>query len=81
MKILLDVMFSFKEPDVPGHDNKPYEKKNMMEVIDRDFFGFLKRFVKDKKIKVVVSCDHSTPCANKGHSSDPVPVFALWRGC
>ncbi len=65
----------FKETDVPGHDNKPLEKKNMIEIIDKKFFGFLREFVKKKDIKVVVTCDHSTPCRLKAHSSHPVPVL------
>jgi len=63
-----------KETDLPGHDNKPYEKKNMLEVMDKKLFSFLKKFAQDNKIKVVVTCDHSTPCKLKMHSAHPVPV-------
>ena len=24
---------------------------------------------------IVISADHSTPCINKGHSDDPVPIL------
>src|SRR3989344_4044518 len=65
----------FKETDVPGHDNKQFEKKRMIEIIDRKFFGFLKKFVEGKDIIVVVTCDHSTPCRLKSHSAHPVPVL------
>jgi len=27
------------------------------------------------KVYVVVSADHSTPCINKGHGADPVPIL------
>lgn len=64
-----------KETDIPGHDNKPYEKKNMIEIIDKKFFGFLRKFVQGKDINVVVTCDHSTPCKIKMHSHHPVPVL------
>ena len=67
----------FKETDVPGHDNKPYEKKNMLEIIDKKFFGFLRKFIQDKDIRVVVTCDHSTPCKLKMHSYHPVPVLVF----
>ena len=67
----------FKETDLPGHDNKPYEKKNMLEIIDKKFFSFLKKFVEGKNIKVVVTCDHSTPCKLKMHSHHPVPVMVF----
>jgi len=64
-----------KETDIPGHDNKPHEKKNMLEIIDKKFFSFLKKFIQNKDIKVVVTCDHSTPCRLKMHSANPVPVL------
>jgi len=65
----------FKECDLPGHDNKPYEKKNMLEIIDEDFFKGIKKFLDDNGIMLVVTCDHATPCRLRGHSSDPVPVL------
>lgn len=74
-KNYLGCYIQFKETDIPGHDNKPYEKKNMLEMIDKRFFGFLRKFIKRKDIKVVVTCDHSTPCKLKRHSTDPVPVL------
>jgi len=64
-----------KETDLPGHDNKPAEKKEMLEYIDKTFFSFLRRFCPPNKIKVVITADHSTPCKLKGHSADPVPVL------
>ncbi len=64
-----------KEVDLPGHDNKPLEKKAMLEYIDKTVFAFLKGFVEKNKIKVVVTADHSTPCKLKNHSDDPVPVL------
>ncbi|MBS3081084.1 2,3-bisphosphoglycerate-independent phosphoglycerate mutase [Candidatus Pacearchaeota archaeon] len=70
----------FKETDDPGHDNKPYDKKKMIEIIDKNFFGFLKSFSRKHPIKIVVTCDHATPCKNKGHSADPVPVLVYGEG-
>jgi len=64
-----------KETDLPGHDNKPIEKKLMLEYIDITFFKYLRSVVPQNKIKVVVTGDHSTPCKLKGHSADPVPVL------
>jgi 2,3-bisphosphoglycerate-independent phosphoglycerate mutase len=64
-----------KETDLPGHDNKPIEKKLMLEYIDKTFFKFLKKFAPPNKINVVVTADHSTPCKLKEHSADPVPVL------
>jgi len=65
----------FKETDVPGHDNKPFEKKNFIEMLDKTFFSFLRRYVEKNKIKLIVTADHSTPCKLKTHSADPVPVL------
>ncbi len=65
----------FKEVDLPGHDNKPLEKKIMLEYLDKTFFKFLRKFAPPNKIKVVVTADHSTPCKLKAHSADPVPVL------
>ncbi len=64
-----------KETDLPGHDNKPLEKKQMIEHLDRTLFNFLRKFAPSKNIKVVVTGDHSTPCKLKAHSADPVPVL------
>jgi 2,3-bisphosphoglycerate-independent phosphoglycerate mutase len=74
-KDFLGCYIHFKETDVPGHDNKPYEKKNMLEIIDKKFFSFLNKMVGKYGWRVVVTCDHSTPCKLKSHSSDPVPVL------
>ncbi|MEA3414091.1 MAG: alkaline phosphatase family protein [Nanoarchaeota archaeon] len=65
----------FKEIDLPGHDNKPIEKKMMIEYLDKTFIKYLAKTVPMKKIKVVVTGDHSTPCKLKTHSADPVPVL------
>ncbi len=70
----------FKETDVPGHDNKPHEKRKMLEIIDKKFFGFLRKFIVKNPMKVVVTCDHSTPCKLKAHSRDPVPVLVYGDG-
>ena len=64
-----------KETDLPGHDGKPFEKKEMLESIDKTLFKFLREFAPPNKIKVVVTADHATPCKLKKHSADPVPVL------
>ena len=64
-----------KETDIPGHDNKPLDKKEMLEYIDKTLFDFLRKFAPSNKIKVVITADHCTPCKNKSHSADPVPVL------
>lgn len=64
-----------KETDLPGHDGKPIEKKEMLEYIDKTLFNFLRKFAPPNNIKVVITADHSTPCKLKNHSADPVPVL------
>ena len=64
-----------KETDLPGHDNKPEEKKLMLEYIDITLFKYLRSIAPQYKIKIVVTGDHSTPCKLKAHSADPVPVL------
>ena len=64
-----------KETDVPGHDNKPFEKKNFIEMIDKKFMGFLKSYVEKNKIKLIVTGDHATVCRLKEHTADPLPVL------
>lgn len=65
----------FKETDIPGHDNKILEKKILLEMLDKVFFKFLKGYATEKKVKVIITADHSTPCKFKTHTSDPVPVL------
>jgi 2,3-bisphosphoglycerate-independent phosphoglycerate mutase len=73
------VYIHIKETDIPGHDGKPIEKREMLEYIDKTLFNFLRKFAPPNNIKVVVTADHSTPCKNKTHSADPVPVL-LYNG-
>lgn len=60
-----------KGPDEPGHDGNAALKKRILEEIDDGFFAG----IKDLKTDLCVTCDHSTPCQMKAHSSDPVPVM------
>lgn len=67
----------FKETDIPGHDGLPLEKKKMIEMIDRDFFSFVRKL---KNIILVVTADHATPCSLKAHSDDSVPLLIYGKG-
>ena len=64
-----------KGPDEFGHDGDAIGKMKNIEEIDKRFFGTLLDNIDTSKVTVVVSADHSTPCINKGHSDDPVPVL------
>lgn len=63
-----------KETDIPGHDNRPLDKKKMIELLDKEFFSFLH----EQQYELILTGDHSTPCEEKKHSHDPVPL--LWVG-
>ena len=65
----------FKETDIPGHDNKPHEKKAMIEMIDKRFFSFLVPFIQKNNAQLVVTADHTTACRLKAHSDKPVPAL------
>ena len=65
----------FKETDLPGHDNKPLEKKAMIELLDKYFFSYLVKLAKKQEVKILVTGDHATPCKLSSHSADPVPVL------
>lgn len=64
-----------KGPDEFGHDGDAVGKMKNIEEIDKRFFKTLLENIDSNKIAIVISADHSTPCINKGHSDDPVPVL------
>jgi 2,3-bisphosphoglycerate-independent phosphoglycerate mutase len=64
-----------KGPDEFGHDGDAIGKMKNIEEIDRRFFKTLVENIDSSKVAIVISADHSTPCINKGHSDDPVPVL------
>lgn len=64
-----------KGPDVFGHDGDAEGKRLNIEQIDRHYFGPLLPSLDPDLILVAVTADHSTPCAIKAHSADPVPLL------
>jgi len=64
-----------KGPDEFGHDGDAIGKMKNIEEIDQRFFKTLVENIDTRKVAIVISADHSTPCINKGHSDDPVPVL------
>lgn len=65
-----------KETDIPGHDGLPFEKKKMLELIDKEFFSKLRNF----KVQIAITCDHTTPCNRKRHTYHPVPLLIYGKG-
>src|SRR5207249_9118254 len=69
------VYVHLKGPDEPGHDGLYDLKKQRIEEIDGGFFAHLRMAAKLQRTVLCVTCDHSTPWRDKGHSDDPVPVL------
>jgi 2,3-bisphosphoglycerate-independent phosphoglycerate mutase len=64
------VLLNIKGADEAGHDGRALEKRSFIEQIDAKLTPFC-----DLKDCLLVICgDHSTPCAIRDHSADPVPV-------
>jgi len=64
-----------KGPDEPGHDGDYRRKVEIIEQIDKFFFGDLLSKIDLEENLICVTADHSTPCTLKAHSDDPVPLL------
>jgi len=69
------VYVHLKGPDEPGHDGLFELKKRRIEEIDEGFFHVLTERDVLGGMVVCVTCDHSTPWKDRGHSDDPVPIL------
>ncbi len=69
------VYVHLKGPDEPGHDGDPERKRDIVEAIDRSFFGPFLEGLDLGACRVAVAADHATPCVVHGHSDDPVPLL------
>jgi 2,3-bisphosphoglycerate-independent phosphoglycerate mutase len=69
-----------KGPDEPGHDGRAEAKREVIELIDRAFFGTLLGLVPLDDVVIAVTADHATPCTLGRHSDDPVPFVAAGAG-
>jgi len=67
------VFLHIKGTDVAGHDGDWQKKMKFIERIDKAIAPLLKL----KDTIIVVTADHSTSCALKAHSADPVPIV-IW---
>lgn len=75
MKTQNAIYVHLKGPDEFGHDGDAIGKMKNIEEIDQRFFKTLVENIDSSKVAIMISADHSTPCINKGHSDDPVPVL------
>ena len=74
------VYVHLKGPDEPGHDGNAALKQEVVEAIDRSFFGPFLEGIDRTRVRLAVTADHATPCILKGHSDDPVPLLLAGAG-
>jgi 2,3-bisphosphoglycerate-independent phosphoglycerate mutase len=65
-----------KGPDIPAHDGRAEDKRDVISAIDRAFFGVILPRLDLGRTVVAVTADHSTSCVRKAHTADPVPLLA-----
>ena len=63
-----------KGPDVPAHDGRARDKRDVIALIDRAFFGEVLPLLDTRNTVVAVTADHSTSCVRKAHTAEPVPL-------
>jgi 2,3-bisphosphoglycerate-independent phosphoglycerate mutase len=64
-----------KGPDVPAHDGRARDKRDVIATIDRAFFGELLPRIDGARTIIAVTADHSTSCVRKAHTAEPVPLL------
>jgi 2,3-bisphosphoglycerate-independent phosphoglycerate mutase len=64
-----------KGPDVPAHDGRAEQKRDVIGLIDRAFFGELLPGIDPARTIVAVTADHATSCLRKAHTAEPVPLL------
>ncbi|MGI0132691.1 MAG: alkaline phosphatase family protein [Thermoplasmata archaeon] len=74
------VYVHLKGPDEPGHDGNAIAKKEVVEALDRAFFGPFVQGIDWNRTRIAITADHATPCILKGHADDPVPLLLVGAG-
>jgi 2,3-bisphosphoglycerate-independent phosphoglycerate mutase len=69
-----------KGPDIPAHDGRALDKRDVCEDIDSAFFGELLPLIDLDRVVLAVTADHSTSCVRKAHTADPVPLLVVGGG-
>lgn len=62
-----------KGPDVPAHDGRARDKRDVIAMIDEGYFGTVLPELGGGAV-LAVTADHSTSCVRKAHTADPVPL-------
>jgi 2,3-bisphosphoglycerate-independent phosphoglycerate mutase len=70
------VLLNIKGADEAGHDGLPVEKKEFISRVD----AALEPLLALENTLIVACGDHSTPCAIRDHSADPVPLVIRGEG-
>jgi 2,3-bisphosphoglycerate-independent phosphoglycerate mutase len=74
------VYVHIKGPDVPAHDGRAEDKREVIEVIDRAFFGRAVPSLDPSAVVWAVTADHATSCVRKAHTASPVPLVVAGPG-
>ena len=69
-----------KGPDIPAHDGRAEDKRDVIEDIDQAFFGELLPRIDTGRTLLAVTADHSTSCVRKAHTAEPVPLVVAGPG-
>jgi 2,3-bisphosphoglycerate-independent phosphoglycerate mutase len=69
-----------KGPDIPAHDGRALDKRQVVEEIDIGFFAGLLPRIDRRRVLLAVTADHSTSCLRKAHTADPVPLLVSGPG-
>jgi 2,3-bisphosphoglycerate-independent phosphoglycerate mutase len=69
-----------KGPDVPAHDGRAEDKRDVISSIDRAFFGEVLGRVESARTVVAVTADHATSSVRRAHTADPVPLLVSGAG-
>jgi 2,3-bisphosphoglycerate-independent phosphoglycerate mutase len=69
-----------KGPDVPAHDGRALDKRDICEVIDSAFFAEVAARMDPANVVIAVTADHATSCLRKAHTADPVPLVVAGPG-
>jgi 2,3-bisphosphoglycerate-independent phosphoglycerate mutase len=63
-----------------AHDDKPREKAAFIERTDKMLQKIIDGIENPQETHIAITADHSTPCAIREHSADPVPVAIYGEG-
>src|SRR5919106_3622022 len=65
-----------KGPDVPAHDGRAEDKRDIIETIDRAFFAELLPVIDPHRTVLAVTADHATSCRRRAPTPGPGPPAA-----